>query len=276
MKILLTGADGQLARCFQDAYANKYEIIALNSTTLDITDSSQITRVVNEYNPAVVVNTAAYTAVDKAEEEQDRAFLVNAEGAKNLANACAKLNIDFIHISTDYVFDGSKSTPYTVMDSPNPINIYGQSKLAGELLVLACHPTARILRTSWLYSEYGQNFFKTMLRLAADGRETIPVVADQYGCPTYAGNLAGAIDYLISDNSSQRLYHYTDGQAMSWYDFAKQIFATSINLDNANPVVNPIETSQYPTAARRPQYSVLENSFDIANKIELQTVIDRL
>lgn len=278
MKILLTGADGQLARCFKDGYAHKYEIVALNSTVLDITNLSQVNTVVDEHCPDIVINTAAYTSVDKAEEDQEHAFLVNAEGAKNIAIVCAKLNVDLIHISTDYVFDGSKEKPYTITDHPNPINVYGKTKLAGELLVLAHHPTARILRTSWVYSEYGHNFLKTMLRLADKGVEQLDIVADQYGCPTYAGNLSYAIDCLINNKSSQRLFHYTDGESMSWYTFAKQIFAARKEMGNANPAptVNAIETSQYPTPARRPRYSVLESSFSIANKVELAVIVARL
>ena len=275
MKVLLTGADGQLGRCFQDVYATTYEIIALNSAALDITNLEQVAASVSGHKPQVVVNVAAYTAVDRAEDEPDQTFLVNAQGAKNLAVVCAKLNIELIHISTDYVFDGTKKTPYSVEDAPNPINVYGKSKLAGELLVLAHHPSARIIRTSWVYSEYGHNFLKTMLRLASEGKEVLTVVSDQYGCPTYAGNLAQAIGSLIDSRPAARLYHYTDGYEMSWYDFAKQIFMILSDNDKRSPVVMPINSAQYPVSALRPDYSVLANSFQLDRMISLESVLDR-
>lgn len=274
MKVLLTGADGQLGRCFQDVYATTYEIIALNSAALDITNLDQVAASVSEHKPQVVVNAAAYTAVDRAEDEPEQAFLVNAQGAKNLAVVCAKLNIELIHISTDYVFDGTKKTPYSVKDAPNPINVYGKSKLAGELLVLAHHPSARIIRTSWVYSEYGHNFLKTMVRLASEGKEVLTVVSDQYGCPTYAGNLAQAIGSLIDSRPSACLYHYTDDDEMSWYDFAKQIFMILSVQDKYSPVVTPISSAQYPVSALRPQYSTLTKTLDINNNIALRKVVE--
>ena len=185
MKVLLTGATGQLGRCIQDRFPNEWQLIALDSKELDITDNVKVDQYISEMKPDVVINAAAYTAVDKAETEVEQAFLVNATAVGYLAKACNAIGARLIHISTDYVFDGTSSIPYTTLDAPNPINVYGKSKLAGELLALAHNPLSQVIRTSWIYSEYGNNFVKTMIRLADEGREVISVVDDQIGCPTY-------------------------------------------------------------------------------------------
>ncbi len=257
MKVLLTGATGQLGRCIQDRFPNEWQLIALDSKELDITDNVKVDQYISEMKPDVVINAAAYTAVDKAETEVEQAFLVNATAVGYLAKACNAIGARLIHISTDYVFDGTSSIPYTTLDAPNPINVYGKSKLAGELLALAHNPLSQVIRTSWIYSEYGNNFVKTMIRLADEGREVISVVDDQIGCPTYAGNLAQFIIELIQKPVEERLLHYSDGEAMSWCQFTKQIFVARQEVGKTVSRLTPIPTSEYPTTAVRPNYSVL-------------------
>lgn len=257
LTVLITGANGQLGRCLQERAPSSWQLTAMDSSQLDITNTSQIKEILATTKPNVVINAAAYTAVDLAENEPARAFLVNATAVGNLATATHAIGARLVHVSTDYVFDGTTSQPYTPLDAPKPINVYGKSKLAGELLALAHNPQAQVIRTSWVYSEYGKNFVKTMLRLATKGHDTISVVNDQYGCPTYAGNLAQFIIELIEQPAAERLVHYTDGEPMSWYEFAQRIFATSSAQGKPVPTVHAIATADYSTPARRPTYSVL-------------------
>nr|WP_313062974.1 dTDP-4-dehydrorhamnose reductase [Moraxella sp. CTOTU49097] len=258
MKVIITGANGQLGRCLQDKMPKHWQVFAFGSQELNITQFEQVKNKLSEIMPTVVINAAAYTAVDKAETDTDNAFLVNSAAVGQLAKATYTVGTRLIHISTDYVFDGSSSEPYTTLDTPNPINMYGKSKLAGELLVLAHNPRAQVIRTSWLYSEYGNNFVKTMLELADEDRDSVNVVDDQMGCPTYAGNLALFIIELINEPIEKRLLHFSDGEVMSWYTFAQAIFAERAKNGNAVPKVNPISTSSYPMPAKRPKYSVLK------------------
>ncbi len=192
MRVLLTGAYGQLERCLLDRFPADWITLACGSAELDITDRVAVVRVVKKFKPDVIMNAAAYTAVDKAETDRTRALKINAIGPENLAQAAKMIGARFIHISTDYVFDGVKKTPYTEQDPPCPINFYGLSKWEGEKRVFEVLPEAIVIRTSWMFSEYGNNFVSTMLRLAQT-RSELHVVNDQYGCPTYAGDLAQAI-----------------------------------------------------------------------------------
>lgn len=258
LKIVITGASGQLGRCLQDV-AEKYPDYDFHFKTfkeLDITRKEQIDILFAQEKFDYCINCAAYTAVDKAETDQKNAFLVNAQAVKSLAEACKSQNAILIQISTDFVFDGHKRTPYTEEDIPNPLNFYGASKLKGEQYVQDILEQYFIIRTSWLFSEYGNNFVKTMLRLGAE-RDELNVVNDQIGCPTYAGDLAEAIMAIIkSEVNKYGLYHYCNEGVVSWYDFAKAIF----EIKGMNIKVNPIPSEAYPTPAKRPAFSVMDRS----------------
>ena len=276
MKVLLIGGNSQLGRCIQDRVPTNWSVVSTISSELDIVDFDQVTSTIERYRPDAIINTAAYTAVDKAESNEKQAFLVNAVGAKNIALACESANIRLIHISTDYVFDGTADQPYQITDTPNPISVYGRSKLAGELLALAHCSYSQIIRTSWLYSEYGHNFVKTMIRLAEEGREELNVVNDQIGCPTYAGNLAQAIIQLLHHPITNRLLHYSDNEIMSWYEFARNIFAYRQRLGLSYCHVNLVASTEYPTPVKRPAYSVLQSSFELDHYLRLDYVINKL
>ncbi len=276
MKVILIGANGQLGRCIKDRTPNNWDLISMSSSELDITNLDQVITTIELHCPDTIINTAAYTAVDKAESDEAQAFAVNAVGVKNLALSCESHNIRLIHISTDYIFDGTADQPYLTTDIPNPISVYGRSKLAGELLVLAHSSHSQIIRTSWLYSEYGVNFVKTMVRLADEGRDAVDVVNDQIGCPTYAGNLAQAIIGLLNKPINNRLLHYCDSEIMSWSDFAQAIFSYRQQKGQAYCTVSPVSSSEYPTPVKRPAYSVLQSGFDIENKVSLQAVLDKM
>ena len=263
MVVLVTGANGQLGQAIQFIAPN-YPVIKFifcDSKILDITNQIDCKEVFYKTKPNYCVNTAAYTAVDKAESEPDKAKLINVEGAKNIAEACKEFDTKLIHISTDFVFDGSKNTPYKEIDLPNPKGVYGQTKLDGEKVIQKVFSNYFIIRTSWVYSQFGNNFMKTMLRLASE-REAISVVNDQIGTPTNAVDLAEAIVQIILTDNKQPttkiygIYHFSNEGQCSWYDFAKEIFRVnkiSINLQ-------PIRTTSYPTPAERPKYSVLDKS----------------
>jgi len=257
--ILVTGANGQLASCIKEI-EKLYEglsIIYTDRQELDICDLNRVDAFFKS-NPKIdyCINCAAYTAVDKAETEVDKVFEINATGPKNLAIVCSEHNTILIQISTDFVFDGQKAKPYKELDIPNPINVYGASKLQGEVEIQKTLENYFIIRTSWLYSAYGNNFMKTMLKLA-DTSDQIKVVSDQIGSPTYAGDLAEVILNIInSSNKSFGLYHYSSEGVASWYDFTKAIFEES----KKEIKINPIETAVYPTTAKRPVYSVMDKS----------------
>ncbi|MFT5722802.1 MAG: dTDP-4-dehydrorhamnose reductase [Motiliproteus sp.] len=267
MKVLLTGAEGQLGRCFQDRCTD-YLLIALNRAALDISDLNAVRAALARHQPDLIVNAAAYTAVDRAEQEVDRAFAVNRTGPENLALGCAEQGIALIHISTDYVFDGTASTAATSgykPDSPvSPLGVYGQSKWQGEEAVRRTLDKHLIIRTAWVFSEYGNNFVKTMLRLGSE-REQLSVVNDQWGCPTYAGQLADAVLALLPlvkqpGFKGWGTQHFVGDRALCWQQFAETIFteAQALGVINNIPSVLPISTAQYPTPARRPAYSVLD------------------
>jgi len=264
VKALITGASGQVGQCVQDVFArNKIHVVATTRSELDITNEQNVTSAVEQYAPRLVINTAAYTAVDEAERNTQTAYLVNQKGCENLAKICSEFDIPLIHISTDYVFAGNASRPYTEESQTSPQSIYGESKLAGEHEVIRYAKDYCILRTAWVFSEYRNNFLKTMLRLGKE-RGSLRIVSDQIGCPTYAGDIANSIfvlaNKMLKSNFESGIYNYCGDQACSWYEFADEIFSQAYELDFLEKQINlePINTSDYPTLAKRPQYSVLD------------------
>lgn len=255
-KILVTGANGQLGQCLQkiSSQFEEFEFIFTDSETLDITNKEEVNDFFWQNAPDFCINAAAYTAVDLAETDIEKAFLVNADGTENLAEACAENNAQFIHVSTDYVFDGENNLAYTEEDFTNPLGVYGASKLAGDELALEVNPCSVILRTSWVYSEFGKNFVKTMLSLFAT-KDELNIVADQFGQPTNANDLAEAIMKIIkSEKITPGIFNFSNLGRISWFDFAEKI----AELSDAKIKLNAIETSQYPTPAKRPKNSVLD------------------
>lgn len=256
LTILVTGKGGQLAQCIEKI-ASQYpnlNFIFKSSSELDITNYDNINSVFDSTESFdYCINCAAYTAVDKAESDAQKAYNVNVLGSKNLAEACLKHKVTLMHVSTDFVFDGYAEEPYTEEDLTEPLGIYGTTKLKGENAIIETLENYFILRTSWLYSEFGNNFLKTMLRLDLE-RDEIGVVGDQIGSPTYAKDLAKVIIMFIkSENKSYGIYHYSNEGIISWYDFASEIFRQT----NSDIKLNKIETKDYPTPALRPKYSVL-------------------
>ena len=255
-KILVTGANGQLGQCLQkiSSQFEEFEFIFTDSETLDITNKEEVNDFFWQNAPDFCINAAAYTAVDLAETDIEKAFLVNADGTENLAEACAENNAQFIHVSTDYVFDGENNLAYTEEDFTNPLGVYGASKLAGDELALEVNPCSVILRTSWVYSEFGKNFVKTMLNLFAT-KDELNIVADQFGQPTNANDLAETIMKIIkSEKITPGIFNFSNLGRISWFDFAEKI----AELSDAKIKLNAIETSQYPTPAKRPKNSVLD------------------
>ncbi len=277
MKVLLTGAKGQLGRCFCDRLPASWDILATDSETLDITDLEQVKSVVAAYRPNFIVNAAAYTAVDKAEAEYDMAALINEIGPKNLATIANEVGARLVHISTDYVFDGNATTPYMEIADTNPLSVYGKTKLNGELAVSQIQPEALVIRTAWVFSEYGNNFVKTMLRLAP-GRDTLGIVADQRGCPTYAGDIAMAIISLLQKEAPGGVYHFCGDSEITWSEFAEIIFSSALRQGVLQqvPVINSITTAQYPTPAARPKYSVLNCEKIQCEGVKLSSWKDRV
>jgi dTDP-4-dehydrorhamnose reductase len=256
--IIVFGASGQLGHCIKSVAEQKgiNNILFPVESEANILDTDVLNNVFEKYKPAYAINCAAYTAVDKAEEDADLARRVNVTGAENLALQCKKYNAILIHISTDFVFKGDKATPRVETDEANPISVYGQTKLDGEKAVEALLPQHFTIRTGWLYSEYGNNFVKTMLKLGAE-RDELKIIADQVGTPTYAIDLAGFILHVIEVNSkAYGIYHYSNEGVTSWFDFARAIFDISSTQVNAIP----IRTDEYPTKATRPSYSVMDKS----------------
>jgi len=258
INILVTGGNGQLATCIKDlesTYSNLNFIYA-NSAELNIADCNAVQQFFNTKEIQYCINCAAYTAVDKAESDQEKATQVNVVGAKNLAIACAEKNATLIQVSTDFVFNGEKSVAYTETDPTNATGVYGATKLEGEQEVAKNLAQHFIVRTSWLYSENGNNFMKTMIKLA-QGRALLTIVADQIGTPTYATDLAETLIKIITTNNTQYgVYHYSNEGVASWYDFAKAIFEES----NIKIKVLPIPSKAYPTPAKRPHFSVLDKT----------------
>jgi len=261
MKLLITGSKGQLGTELV-RQAMGHDVVAVDHDELDITDAAAVSSFVGDVHPDVIINAAAYTAVDRAEEDVDTAFAVNRDGPAHLAKACSGLNIPLIHVSTDYVFAGNRQGAYVESDPVEPAGVYGESKLAGEQAVTQCCSRYLILRTSWVFSSHGNNFVKTMLRLGRE-RETLGVVADQFGKPTAAAELARLILAILPDSEGHwGTYHLAQPDATSWHGFAEVIFDTAreqgVNLKVNR--VNAITTDDYPTPAKRPANSVLDCS----------------
>ncbi|MCW3074948.1 MAG: dTDP-4-dehydrorhamnose reductase [Flaviaesturariibacter sp.] len=256
MRVLVTGANGQLGQelqALQNSHTN-IDFTFLSRTELDISDSDAVQKYFSELVPDYCINCAAYTAVDKAEGEEAAAYRINAAGTQHLALACKSFNTRFIHISTDYVFDGNGTTPYVEESPISPIGIYGASKREGERLAQEVNDDAVIIRTSWVFSSFGSNFVKTMLRLMP-AKESLNVVNDQRGCPTYAADLASAILQIISEGKwTPGIFHFSNAKETTWFEFATAIKAHC----QFTCTVDPITTDQYPTPAKRPAYSVLD------------------
>jgi dTDP-4-dehydrorhamnose reductase len=262
--VLVTGCRGQIGRELVEAQpCAGLSPIGVGHDDLDVTDRHAVRQVVERYRPTLIVNAAAYTAVDRAESEPDAAFAVNADGPEHLAEAAAKTGVPLIHLSTDYVFDGAKSTAYTEDDALRPLGVYGASKAAGERAVRERLDRHLILRTSWVFGAYGTNFVKTMLRLGRE-RDRLAVVADQWGCPTGAADIAKAIlgiahQLLISPRiDAWGTYHFAGRTSTNWCGFAEAIFERAKPFWGRRPEVTPIATADYPTPARRPPASVLD------------------
>lgn len=257
-RIIVTGANGQLGseiKFLAEAYPD-FEFYFFAKSDLTIDDEEAVQQKFEEIQPAFCINCAAYTAVDKAESEQEQAFRINGWSTGVLAGAAEKVGAKFIHVSTDYVFNGKGTRPYLEHDEVEPVNAYGASKLSGEQLAFEKNPDSIIIRTSWVYSVYGANFVKTMMRLMRD-RESLGVVSDQQGSPTYAADLAMVIMNIIASGTWHAgIYHYSNEGVISWYDFASAIR----ELTDSKCVVNPISTAQFPTPAKRPAYSVFDTS----------------
>lgn len=261
MKVLITGANGQLGWSLQQTAPQGAELICTDVAELDICDAKAVDAFVAEHKPDVIINAAAYTAVDKAESEEALALKINADAVGNLARAATAHGARFVHVSTDFIFDGTSGIPYPPDAPTAPASAYGRTKLAGEI---AAGPDALIVRTAWVYGSKGGNFVRTMLRLMAEHPQ-LRVIADQIGTPTFATSLADAL-WKLNAAGAKGAYHYTDSGAASWYDFAVAIQEEALELgllDKAVPIV-PIATSDYPTPATRPHYSVLDKSATFA------------
>lgn len=263
MVVLVTGASGQLGQAIQFIAKNHSEIkfVFCSSSDLDISNKENCQTVFQSTKPDFCINAAAYTAVDKAESERDKAELINVLGSKNIAEVCNNFDVKLIHISTDFVFDGSNDKPYTETQITNPKGVYGQTKLDGEKAIQQVFSKYYIIRTSWVYSQFGNNFMKTMLRLASE-RTALSVVNDQIGTPTNAVDLAEALVQIILSanqqptNDNYGIYNFSNEGECSWYDFAKKIF----EINNISIDLSAIPTEQFPTPAQRPKYSVLDKS----------------
>ena len=265
-KIMITGAYGQVGFCLtQQSQANGWDVLAIDRDKLDITDPHAVNALIKEYQPDVIINAAAHTAVDKAETEIDASYAINRDGPKYLAEAAASVGAAILHISTDYVFAGDKEGGYTEDESVAPQGVYGASKLAGEQAVAAANAKHIILRTAWVFGEHGNNFVKTMLRLGSD-RDQLGIVADQFGGPTYAGDIAAAL-LAIAEKAvaapatvSWGIYHFSGEPHVNWHQFAQAIFdkAVAQQLLAKAPQLNALTTADYPTPAKRPANSRLD------------------
>ncbi|WP_309640196.1 dTDP-4-dehydrorhamnose reductase [Flavobacterium sp.] len=258
MIVVVVGANGQLGQALRHIAADYAEIQFhfYTSNEIDITKPDLIELVWSQLKPDFCINAAAYTAVDKAETEPEKAQQINVDGARNLAEVCQRFHTTLLHISTDFVFDGSKKTPYVETDMTNPQSVYGTTKRDGELAIIKTMKAYFIIRTSWLYSQFGNNFMKTMLRLAQE-RSSVSIVEDQIGTPTHAIDLAKMLLTIIQSKSKDYgMYHFSNQGSTSWSGFAKKIF----EWNHISTNVLPIPTSQYPTPAKRPAYSVLDTS----------------
>lgn len=265
MRVMITGCNGQVGYCLNSQLSQEDNIalLALDKEDLDITDKSAVEAMVAKFQPTIIINAAAHTAVDRAEEEVELSYAINRDGPKYLAQAAQTLGAAILHISTDYVFEGNKQDEYVESDIPNPQGVYGASKLAGEVAVAEACEKHIILRTAWVFGEEGHNFVKTMLRLGAT-RDELSIVGDQFGGPTYAGDIAGALIEIAKRIShglvrEYGVYHYSGLPHVSWYEFADSIFDEAVekNILTKKPKLNSIKTIEYPTPAKRPTNSRL-------------------
>lgn len=266
MRILITGRQGQVGACLSEKlyHEESFEVLAMTKAELDITDQARVNEVVYDFSPEIIINAAAYTDVDKAEEQVQLAYGINRDGPSYLAKASQQIGATLLHISTDYVFDGTKLEEYVETDATNPLGIYGKSKLAGEQAVAKLCEKHIILRTSWVFGEYGNNFVKTMLRLGAV-REQLNIVGDQFGGPTYAGDIADSVIEIAKkikkDNQiPYGVYHFSGLPQLSWYEFADFIFeqARAQGVITSKPILYKIRTEEYPAPAQRPSNSRLK------------------
>ena len=264
MKILILGSRGQVGKCLVDKFANSpHEVFPAARSHIDIANFESTQELIAELSPDLVINAAAFTHVDKAEHNTKIANVINHLATLNIANACKKMKSWLIHLSTDYVFDGTAKDPYKENDETNPLSVYGNTKLDGELAIISSGCKYIILRTEWIFSEYGSNFLKTML-LFGSKKDEISIIDDQIGCPTYAQDIAISIIDIVSQLESKQssgIYHFCGKDPCSWYGFANEIFKQAKLQNIRTPIkVNPIKTSAFPTAARRPAFSVLDCS----------------
>ena len=265
MRVLVIEQDGQLGRCLVDLLKKEnIDFIGTSKDEVDVCKYHQVDSILNDQKPNIVINASAYTDVKKAEKDNLKAYAINQNGIKNIAIACEKYNINIIHVSTDYVFDGLSNVPYSEKCITNPQNIYGKSKLAGEDELFRYSSKSIIVRTSWVFSEYGHNFVKTMLSIL-NTKNDISVVSDQHGCPTYAGDVAKVILDLCSKfdgKNLQEIYHFSGSPSCSWYDFANFIFNKAFNLGLIEQVPNliPVSSNEYNSYLKRPPYSVMDSS----------------
>ena len=263
-KFLITGVNGQVGYCLTQQLQGEHEILAVGRNELDITDQSAVKKAIENFCPNVIINAAAHTAVDRAETEIELSKAINVKGPQYLAEAAKSVGAAILHISTDYVFDGQRAGKYKESDATDPQGVYGRTKLEGEQAVAAANDKFIVLRTAWVFGEHGNNFVKTMLRLAKT-RDTLGVVADQVGGPTYAGDIAKALiqiaeKIIAGEKVEYGVYHLTGEPYVSWYEFAKAIFAEAVsqNVLEKSPLVNAITTADYPTPAKRPANSCLD------------------
>ena len=262
MKVLITGAGGQVGRCLSSAAPDWAELLTASHTDLDIADAQAVREYVRVHSPDVIINAAAYTAVDRAESEPELAHRANGDGPSHFAVAARDSGARLIHVSTDFVFDGAASSPYRPDAGTNPLGIYGKTKLAGEQAVLELLPgRSVVVRTAWVYAAEGNNFVRTMLRIM-NANGSVRVVADQVGTPTAARSLAETLWKIVAKPEIRGIHHWTDAGVASWYDFAVAIAeeGAELGLVSGNVVVTPIATVDYPTPARRPSYSVLDKT----------------
>lgn len=261
MRTLVLGCNGQLGQSMADSVPANVELVGFDLPEVDITDRDSVAKICRDNGPDVIVNAAAYTAVDKAESEPALAASVNADGPRNIARAASEIGAKLIHISTDFVFDGKSSDPYMPDDETNPLNVYGTTKRDGELAVLENSDDSIVIRTSWLYSQYGHNFVKTMLRLMKE-QDELRVVDDQVGSPTWCGSLAEVVWSFTESSKHSGLFHWSDHGQISWHEFATaiQAEARSLGLLDRSVPIQAISTDEYPLAAARPRYSALDCS----------------
>lgn len=258
MKILILGAKGMLGHELMEAFSdrNKYEITLWDREELDITDQEAVNQKIKELNPGVIINAAAYTAVDQAENEEELVYKINSYAVGYLATAAKEIGALLVHFSTDYVFDGENHLGYKEDHSvKNPITVYGKSKKLAEKMIEDVKPKYFIIRTQWLFGKSGKNFIETMLHLAEEGKD-IKVVNDQFGSPTYAKDLAAKVREMIEENRESGIYHVTNSETCSWYEFAQKIF----KLTDLHPNIKPVKSEEFPAAAKRPTYSMLINT----------------